>query len=210
MAIEPVKIPQNVYVEDRIVGPLTLKQTIIILGGGGFSYALWAMSSKAYGQPSVALTIVTWIPCVIAVAFALVRVNDLSLIRMCMLIIEKMSKPRIRVWTPRTGLTIHIRTIQKTAPAPRAAEDRQQPDHIRELSSILDGGFLVTPAAPAKAEVLAAEPQMSVAQAPAAHSEEGVEEPPRSTLPVNPTRIAVDQRDSGKLQVFRDIFPQHS
>ena len=40
MPIEPVKIPQNVYIEDRIVGPLTLRQTLIMAIGGGFSYAL--------------------------------------------------------------------------------------------------------------------------------------------------------------------------
>ena len=60
MPIPPTKIPQNVYVEDRIVGPLTLKQIIVVCIGGGFSYALWASISKAYGYVGIPLTILAW------------------------------------------------------------------------------------------------------------------------------------------------------
>mgnify|MGYP003346360286 CR=1 FL=1 len=69
MPIEPIKIPQNVYIEDRIVGPLTLKQVIIVTIGGGFSYALWAMLSKTYGAISIPIQVMVWLPalgCVMA------------------------------------------------------------------------------------------------------------------------------------------------
>ena len=35
------KVPQFIDMEDKIVGPLTLKQFAYILGAGGFSFLLW-------------------------------------------------------------------------------------------------------------------------------------------------------------------------
>src|SRR3989344_7835262 len=110
MAIEPVKIPQNVYIEDRIVGPLPLRQPLIMAIGGGFSYMMYASLTKTYGQLGIVVTVLVWIPAAIAVLFALVKVNDLSLMRICMLLFEKFNKSHERTWTPRKGLSINIRT----------------------------------------------------------------------------------------------------
>lgn len=35
------RVPQFIDIEDKIVGPLTLKQFAYILGAGGFSFLLW-------------------------------------------------------------------------------------------------------------------------------------------------------------------------
>src|SRR3989338_3795333 len=110
MPIDPVKIPQNVYIEDRIVGPLTLKQTLIMAAGGGFSYALYGSISKAYGSISIPITILVWIPCAICVVFALVKINDLSLAKICFLLLERFHKPAQRTWAPRRGISINIHT----------------------------------------------------------------------------------------------------
>ena len=72
MPIEPVKIPQNVYIEDRIVGPLTLRQIIMIAVGGGFSYALYASIAKSYGPPNLIVTVLVWLPAILSAIFALV------------------------------------------------------------------------------------------------------------------------------------------
>jgi hypothetical protein len=145
MPIDPVKIPQNVYIEDRIVGPLTLRQTLMMAGGGGFSYALWALLNKTYGNLSLFTTIMVWFPAAASVLFSLVRINDLSLSRILLLLVERMWKPPQRTFAPRTGLTIHIRTTpQKEEQKPTVIPERttqQQDNRIRELSSILDRGF---------------------------------------------------------------------
>ena len=64
MPIEPVKIPQNVYVEDRIIGPITLRHLIICGLGGGISYALYSTAAKA-GVMSMPLAVVLWSPALI-------------------------------------------------------------------------------------------------------------------------------------------------
>ncbi|MDD5075396.1 MAG: PrgI family protein, partial [Candidatus Peribacteraceae bacterium] len=80
MAIDPVKIPQNVYVEDRIIGPITLRQLIIVLLTGGLSYAIWgAMKSANGGYIGIIGTIIAWIPCAIGVVFAFVKIQGIGL-----------------------------------------------------------------------------------------------------------------------------------
>ncbi len=42
------KIPQDVTREDRLVGPLTLKQFLYVLGGGGISFILYRLYLLGY------------------------------------------------------------------------------------------------------------------------------------------------------------------
>ena len=111
MPIEAVKIPQNVYVEDRIIGPVTLKQLIITGIGGGISYVLYASVTKA-GITNLPAVILCWVPAVIAAAFAFMKINDLTLFNIILLAIESMSKPNLRYWSPSPGLSINLITRQ--------------------------------------------------------------------------------------------------
>ncbi|MBT5237372.1 PrgI family protein [Candidatus Peregrinibacteria bacterium] len=141
MTIDPVKIPQNVYVEDRIIGPVTLRQIMIILGGAGISYAIWAGMQSA-GTVSVFQAGIAWTPCGIAVLFAFVKINGISLFRITLLAIERVNKPSRRTWQPRQG--IYVNFITK-APAKsnkdmRMKEEQKQNTEIEELSRVLDQG----------------------------------------------------------------------
>ncbi len=150
MPIDPIKIPQNVYIEDRIVGPLTLRQVLMVTLGGGFSYAMWASVSKAYGVVALPIQIMVWIPAVISVAFAFVRVNDVSMTRLVLLFLERLNKPALRTWSPRRGLIINIRTF--TAPTKDTSDhsDKKNFTRIDELSALLDRNVdgIAKPAAP--------------------------------------------------------------
>ena len=141
MPIDPIKIPQNVYIEDRIVGPLTLKQVIICAIGGGFSYAMFASMSKTYGSVALPIQILVWLPAAVSIAFAFVRINDLSLMRICFLLMEKMNKPATRTWTPRRGIIINVRTFHTAAEDKAKASTSLNPkkeQNFEELSTILD------------------------------------------------------------------------
>lgn len=205
MPIDAVKIPQNVYIEDRIVGPLTLKQILIVGAGGGISYALWAMAAKAYGSVSIPLTVLVWIPCVISAAFAFVKINDLSMLRMCLLLLERMNKPVLRAWGPRQGITINIRTFHsvenpvtdKSPGSPNAAMGVKQQARLQELSSILDSAIAKPEAAAADqgdmpVAVRSAETEPMEETAPA--EEQASALPVR---PVDPTRIRVSSAGDG-------------
>lgn len=140
MPIEPVKIPQNVQIEDRIVGSITIRQLIISILGCGISYAIWSNLQKIYGTVSIPVTIMAWIPAVIFIAFAFIKIYDLSLFRLVLLTIENSVKPRIRTWAPRTGLsTINLRSAAKPEKKRRSeGTEKEKPASIEELGSILD------------------------------------------------------------------------
>ena len=142
MPIDPVKIPQNVYVEDRIIGPITLKQIMITLGGAGVSYGVWA-AMKAAGNIGTSQLAIAWSPCAVAVAFAFVKINGMSLFRILLLSLERINKPTLRKWTPREGLTINIVTKRSRGAQSYKAEkhkEKQAENKIRELSEVLDRG----------------------------------------------------------------------
>jgi len=90
------KIPQNVQREDKIVGPLTLKQLIICGIGFAVDYSIYTSLSKFYIW-------VTWIlpvgiVAIITIAFAFARPLDLSFTKFIIRWIEFTILPRKRFW----------------------------------------------------------------------------------------------------------------
>jgi hypothetical protein len=207
MPIQPIKIPQNVYIEDRIVGPLTLKQILVVGVGAGFSYVLYSMMTQSYGALPLPLTIMAWVPAGIAAIFAFIRINDVSMFRLLLLSIEKLNKPSTRMWTPRRGITVNIRTfaapetMNKHNDLKAVAEDHQ----FDELSAVLD-----RPMKQEEDEPVALSPM-----------EEEVEaEEMEIRRPVDPSRVAVSTATTGSsmdtvsaplvgsVSIFRDISPR--
>ncbi|MDD5041513.1 MAG: PrgI family protein [Candidatus Peribacteraceae bacterium] len=144
MPIEPVKIPQNVYVEDRIVGPITLRQLIILLATGAFSYGIWTTAKSQLGASSVPLTIVCWIPFLIGIIFAFVRIQGISLMRFILLMAEKMDKPAVRLWSPRRGITINFQYFSGVEEKKKKTVTQPHREKLEELSAMLDQGPVVT------------------------------------------------------------------
>ncbi|MBI1934686.1 PrgI family protein [Candidatus Peregrinibacteria bacterium] len=140
MPIDPIKIPQNVQIEDRIIGTVTLRQLIITIIGCGISYAIWSSLQKAFGGTGIPVTIIAWIPAVLFIAFAFIKVYDLSLFRITLLMIERSIKPQTRTWNPRTGMsTVHLHTSVKPEKKKQSTgAEEQKPPSIAELSSMLD------------------------------------------------------------------------
>lgn len=139
MAIEPVKIPQNVYVEDRIVGPVTLRQLMIVGVGAGFSYITWSMFIKYSGSSSIPLTVLFWTPTAIAAAFAFLKINDISLFKMILLMIEQMNKSPTRHWESGSGISINIVTRPPKQPIEeKGVKELGQSNRLAQLSQQLE------------------------------------------------------------------------
>ena len=90
------KVPQNVQREDKIVGPLTLKQLIICGIGFGIDYALYSSLAAKYIW-------VTWIlpvaiVAIITIAFAFIRPVNLSFAKFLLRWLEFLLIPRKRFW----------------------------------------------------------------------------------------------------------------
>lgn len=108
--MQNVKIPQNIQIEDKLIGPLSIRQIIIVGIGLGTSYTLVSAVKKSAGTIPYTAHVYIWLPAIIAIAFAMVKINDISLFRYCLLMVEMMLKPRRRVWRPREGLFINVLT----------------------------------------------------------------------------------------------------
>ncbi|MFA6527969.1 MAG: PrgI family protein [Candidatus Gracilibacteria bacterium] len=85
------KVPQNVQMEDKIVGPLTLKQLIICAIGGGIAYFIYISTSKIYLM-SVWLP-ATAVPALLTIAIAFVKIHDISFIKFVFLQLERLIRP---------------------------------------------------------------------------------------------------------------------
>lgn len=138
------KIPQNVGIEDRIVGPLTLRQLIILFAGFGTSYVLFIMLNRFY-ELNLLEYIIILTPGILSTAFALLKINDISLFKFLILFLEFSIKPKKRVWDHQ-GISYLVdpdlnEPIQKKILKPKVAEEKSEMN-LKELTQALDsGGF---------------------------------------------------------------------
>lgn len=142
------KIPQNVGIEDKIVGPLTLRQLIIIAVGSAISYVFFAILSKVY-ELNILEYIIVALPALLAVAFALIKINDIPLTKYIFLFLEFAMKPKKRVWDHR-GISAIVAPDLAEAPKEEnvssnsdiMSEKAKKAANLRELTRALDsGGF---------------------------------------------------------------------
>jgi hypothetical protein len=133
------KVPQNVQREDKIVGPLTLKQLIICGAGGGVAYSIYVTLARNFIW-------LTWAPPVVIVllltaAFAFFRPLDLSFTKWILRWTEHTIIPRQRMWIQSSGdpLPTYI-SIEKKGAAKekmkKGAEALTQEDKHKKLEEI--------------------------------------------------------------------------
>ena len=137
------KVPQNVQREDKIVGPLTLKQLIICGVGGGIAYTIYVSLGRQYEW-------ITWLPpvaiiTVITLAFAFVRPLDLDFSRFLAVYLEFILLPRKRIWGQASAevlLSMYNNTKIQTKSEKKAEEKASQmmdkAKKLEELSKILN------------------------------------------------------------------------
>lgn len=143
------KIPQNISIEDKIVGPLTLRQLIILAIGFGISYVLFAILSKLY-ELNILEYIIILIPALFAAAVALIKINNLRLSKFIILFLEFAIKPKRRMWDHRGISSIVLPDLSEDQAEPEKAADEavemeekaKKAANLKDLSQVLDsGGF---------------------------------------------------------------------
>lgn len=147
------KIPQNVRVEDKIVGPLTLKQLISLGIGGGITYAIYISMAKEF------IFIAWFIPVMITggttLLFTFVKIRELSFGKWVMLMVEFMKNPKKRIFTMGSA-DFHLGMF-KPLEAPKEVKssksdgpsklerDRDRLKNIAQISKTLDNYGKSTP-----------------------------------------------------------------
>ncbi|OGZ32113.1 MAG: hypothetical protein A3I88_01880 [Candidatus Portnoybacteria bacterium RIFCSPLOWO2_12_FULL_39_9] len=85
-------IPQFIEVEDKIIGPLTLKQFLFLAAGGAILFIAWFFL-KLWAFLVLAIPIG-----LIAVVLAFYRVNGRPFIAFIGSLIGYLTKPRLYIW----------------------------------------------------------------------------------------------------------------
>lgn len=139
MAIDPVKIPTDIQVEEKIVGPIGLRQIFILMITGGMSYALWSLIGAHPTSGSI-IKILCWTPLILGAAFSFVKIHDVTLLRLLLLQIEKLQKPMVRTFGPRSGITINIKIDSTRQEKSKSIKEDAKDKQLEELSTVLDAG----------------------------------------------------------------------
>jgi hypothetical protein len=88
------QVPQNIAMEDKIVGPLTAIQFGIVIVGGGFSFWLYS----ATWIPAPLNVIIGVFGALITAILALGKFNDQPMYRFIKYIFAFLGSPKTRIW----------------------------------------------------------------------------------------------------------------
>lgn len=126
-------VPQFIDVENKIIGPITVRQFMIFLGAAiiiGLSYRLFDFS--------LFLAVAIFIGA-LAVVFAVVKINAQPFHLFALSLIKTWRRPGLRVWNNRLNV---LEKMDKVAPAPTARQSAPpklyQKSRLAELSLIVD------------------------------------------------------------------------
>jgi hypothetical protein len=138
------KIPQNVQIEDKIVGPLTLRQLIKLGIGGGITYTIYVMLAKSFYIEVWLIPVL--IPGILTLLSTFVSIGGIPFDQWIFLSIEFIKNPRKRIFVMGAG-DIYSATLfaekTKKVQTGLSAEGKSARDHDRlqkigEISKMLD------------------------------------------------------------------------
>jgi len=130
------KVPQNVQREDKIVGPLTLKQMIVMAIGGTIGYAIYISLAPYYIW-------ITWLPpvaivTIITIAFAFVKPLDLSFTKWVLRWVEFSLLPRSRTWRKTPVSHIMTASVKSQKQKTKKEEAKEKVDAMNEKQKKLE------------------------------------------------------------------------
>ncbi|MDO8504601.1 MAG: PrgI family protein [Candidatus Liptonbacteria bacterium] len=88
------QVPQFIETEDKIIGPLTLRQFLYIAAGGGVTFAAYFVTQL------LVFVVITVLAMGLATALAFVKINGQPLTRVMLSAINFYWHPQIYVWQP--------------------------------------------------------------------------------------------------------------
>jgi hypothetical protein len=93
------KVPQNIDLEDKIVGPFTMKQFIYLLVGGTIIYGWWNYANTYVDPSPMSIFIPLALPVgLLTFCLALVKVNDRPFELFLLNIFKFIFSPKQRMW----------------------------------------------------------------------------------------------------------------
>ncbi|HEY1074086.1 MAG TPA: PrgI family protein [Patescibacteria group bacterium] len=131
------KVPQNIDMADRIVGPLTLIQFLYLLIGGLIVYTLFSVIAPV----NTVLFVVTAGPiALLTLALTFLKVQDQPFPRFALAFILFLFSPKMRVWHREGPDPLLVITADPAKAKPQAPHKKIEKSELEKLSQILDTG----------------------------------------------------------------------
>lgn len=130
------KVPQKIDLEDKIIGPLTLKQFIYLLAGAMIDYMIFsAAGSSLWGWAIIFLVSLA------ALAFAFIQIEEQPFSYLVMNLFSYLARPKIRLWDKRSRVTKAVEFKNKkeeksSGPAIKGREEVKS--SLETLAQVLD------------------------------------------------------------------------
>ncbi|MFA7308986.1 MAG: PrgI family protein [Patescibacteria group bacterium] len=134
------KIPQNIDIEDKILGPFTLRQFLYMIGGGSLLYILFL----SFGQSNFTLFVLIALPVALLVfALVFIRVNEQPFLGFLQSFIIYSLDPKIKIWKKSTHIkSIMAQSAQEATHGSRAIVRRSKKGALKsrlaQLTTIID------------------------------------------------------------------------
>lgn len=126
------QVPQFIEIEDKIFGPLTLKQFIYLAGSAGVVFILYAFLP-------LFLTIIFAIPVVVlGVALAFYKINDRPFINLVQSMVGYVLGSRLYIWKKETKPTKAARGGAEGVPKPIINLPKLSESKLKDLAWSLD------------------------------------------------------------------------
>jgi len=129
-------VPQFIDVEDKIIGPITVRQFIILIVAGFFLFLEYKLSDFAFflfiGVPTLLIFIV----------LAFVKINGMPFHYFILNVIQTLKKPMIRIWARSEEIYASISKTdkEKIVVTPSSHKAQATRSRLSELSLVVDTG----------------------------------------------------------------------
>lgn len=130
-------VPQFIDVEDKVIGPITVRQFIIMLVGGGFIFI-------AYKLADFTLFLVQFV-FIAAITFivAFIKINGRPIHYFLLNVIQTSKRPKVRVWQKillNSELKNYLNKKVTTLPPVIKTKNRVRASRLAEMALIVDTG----------------------------------------------------------------------
>lgn len=130
-------VPQFIDVEDKVIGPITVRQFIILLAGSGFIFAAYKLADfTLFLFEFVILIFITF-------TFAFIKINGRPIHYFLLNVIQTSRRPRLRLWQKIFSNAELKEFTKKKEPtlAPKiVTKNKVRATRLAELSLIVDTG----------------------------------------------------------------------
>jgi hypothetical protein len=129
-------VPQFIDVQDKIIGPLTVRQFLYILGGVGALFVIWVVA------PSIEVFLVPAIPVLgFFAALAFAKVNGRPFTVFLFSMVQYTIRPRVRLWRREFEVSDVRTDVHHRAPRKKATEvvgRHVSQSSLHQLAQLLD------------------------------------------------------------------------